>query len=203
MRIPMWPEIKRKLFHLLSILYVIGLILVPRAMFLWILGGWFLTVAAVEMIRLKSPRMHAWFQSHWGGLLREEESRRFSGVFWMALGVLCTVSLVESVPLASTALLYLIFGDAAASLIGKRVRGPVWPGSMKTISGSVACFVVCLAVGAWMLNPMFGWSGVFVGAAVATAVEKGVLPLDDNFSIPVFSAVALHLTYRFMFMVGH
>src|SRR5258706_6686653 len=155
-----------------------------------------MSVTAVELARLKFPSWNEWFQKHFGGIFREDEKSNFSGVFWMILGVLTTLLLIQPTELAVTVLLYLIVGDAFASLVGKRVGGPHWPKSPKRLSGSLACFLVCLGMGAAMLKPTYHWDGIIIGAFTATIVEVGYLPINDNFSIPAFTSLVFLLFYN-------
>ena len=194
----MWPEIKRKLFHLTALIYVVGIIYLPRRTYLAILGAALAAVLVVETIRLHRPAVNAWFQRRFGGLMRPAEGGRMSGVVWMLGGVLVTVALVEPVAIGAAALLYVVLGDTLASLVGIRVGGAHWPRSRKRISGSVACFTTCMFIGAVILLPDYGWYGVVVGAVAATALEAGIFPLDDNFTIPVGSAIALLAANRLM-----
>jgi dolichol kinase len=192
----MWPEIKRKIFHMTAMIYVVGIIYLPRRTYLLILAAVLAMAALVELARLRRPSVNDWLMRRFAGLVREQERRRPSGITWMLAGVTATVALVEPARLAVTALLYLVLGDAVASLIGIRLGGPKWPGSGKRLSGSLACLLVCLVIGATLLPPEYGWHGVFIGAVVATAVEWGLVPVDDNFSIPIASSIALLASYR-------
>jgi dolichol kinase len=89
----------------------------------------------------------------------------------------------------ATALLYLVLGDGVASLAGKGLKGPRWFRSDKRISGSVACFLMCAAAGAALLRPDMGWGLILAGAAAATLIEMGPVPLNDNLVIPAGSAL--------------
>lgn len=191
----MWQEIKRKLFHLTSIVYVLGLVYFERRFYVSLL---FVAAAAVfllEVLRLHSPVVGGWLNRWFGSLMRPHEQRRFSGLFWMLIGVLVSVALVQPVPVAATALLYLILGDTAASLIGIRFGGPRWPGSAKRVSGSLACLAICVFIGAVLLRPAYSWHGILAGAVAATVVEWGIFPVDDNVAIPVASSLVLMLSY--------
>lgn len=187
----MWREIKRKFFHLSALIYVVGIIYLPRRTYLCILAAAFVLVLVVEVARLKRPALNEWFQLRFGGLFRERERDRLSGVSWMLAGVLTTVAMAEPLPIAVAAILYLVLGDAVASLVGIRLGGPHWPGSDKRISGSLACFAVCLVIGAVILREPYGWAAVLVGALAATIFERGVVPVNDNFLIPTGSALTL------------
>lgn len=191
----MWSEIKRKFFHLIALIYVLGVIMLPRDRYLLLLSSALLIELALEVSRLRIPSFREWFMRGFGRLLRPEESNQLTGVFWMLLGVLVTVAISRSIPLTVCALLYLILGDGVASLVGMRLRGPHWPGSKKTLSGSLACLIVCLVVGTIILRPDYGWMGVIMGAVVATLVERGFIPINDNFSIPTISALTFLLIY--------
>jgi dolichol kinase len=191
----MWFEIRRKAFHLLSLIYVLGLIYIPRTTYLLLLMLGVVVVYGFEYGRIHSTLFGVQVDRYFGGLYRDHEKSKLSGLFWMLLGVVITVSLVKSVPLAVTALLYLILGDGVASLIGLRFRGPHWPGLQKRLSGSLACFVICLLIGQVILRPEYGWHGILAGAATATIVEMGFIPLDDNVTIPVASSVVLMMCY--------
>lgn len=191
----MWSEIKRKLFHLTALVYVAGIIYLPRRPYLLLIGSALVLVGGVEAARLRRPAVNAWFQRRFGGLFREEERRRPTGVVWMLGGVLLTAVVVGPALLAAAALLYLILGDSVASLAGKGLGGPHWPGSRKRLTGSAACFLVCLGVGAVLLRPAYGWRGVLIGAGAATLLEWGVLPGNDNLAIPVGAGLALLLAY--------
>jgi len=191
----MWPEIKRKFFHLAALIYVLGVIYLPRSQFILLLFAWFAVEFVLETARRREIIFNDWLFQRFGGLFRPEERRNFSGIFWMILGVLTTVLLIRSVPVAVTVLLYLILGDGVASLVGMRWSGPHWPGSKKRLSGSLACFLICLVIGVTMLRPAYGWSGVFWGAAAATLLELGVLPINDNFLVPAGSSLVMMACY--------
>ncbi len=86
------------------------------------------------------------------------------------------------------ALTFLVLGDAAAAIIGKRFGRPAYWG--KSPHGSLACFVVCLTVG-W---PLLGDVRiVVVGALAATIAEALPVPMDDNMRVPIFSGLAMEL----------
>ncbi|MCB4756534.1 MAG: hypothetical protein LHV69_05820 [Elusimicrobia bacterium] len=187
----MESEIKRKLFHLVSLGYVAGLYGIPEPAYIVALLSFLALVSLVEFLRLKFKPVNDWFFRHFGGLFRKEEGTRLTGAFWMLLGVTITVTLSAEKQVAVSAILYLILGDGVASLAGKSLRGPRWPNSVKRLTGSLACFLVCVLIGYYLLLPTHGWIGVLAGALTATVVEVLPLPLNDNLTIPVGSVLTL------------
>jgi len=184
-------EIKRKIFHLGAFVYVAGLFFIPLETYIGVLGIALVLVAVLEYLRTHVGFFRDLSFRWFGEIFRDEERGRLSGVFWMILGVFSTVILIKPVPVAFSVLLYLILGDTAASLVGMGFGGPRWPRSKKTISGSLACFVVCLAVGAVLLRQTYGWTGIFLGALAASISEFGFFGLNDNFFMPLVSAMVL------------
>ncbi|MBN1661839.1 MAG: hypothetical protein JXA93_25820 [Anaerolineae bacterium] len=119
---------------------------------------------------------------------RTWEARRVLGSTWFGVGAMVALLLFGR-DVGGTALLYLVWGDPAAELVGRR-----WgtPGESKTIAGSAACLAACLlaglvGVGLGGLSP---WAAV-AGAVVATAVERWSPPPDDNLWMPLTSALAI------------
>lgn len=191
----MWPELKRKAFHLTSLIYVVALVWMSRPAFCLLILALLIVALIGERLRLKVPAFGAFCERRFGGIMREDERTAASGIVWMLAGVLSAALLLKPTGPAAAAILYVVFGDAAASLIGKRFGGLKWPGSVKSLSGSIACFVVCVAIGKALLVPAYGWSGVWAGAAVATAVEFWTPGRYDNFLIPFLSSLALMACY--------
>lgn len=189
-------EIKRKLFHAIGLIYVVGLYTMPRQLFITCVSALLIFQLAVELLRLNNLNIHFWFKKSLGTLMRGHEENRFTGVVWMTLGVLITSLIVPSTPLAATAVLYLILGDGVASLAGKFFQGPRWADSSKRISGSLACFMVCVVIGIFSLRPEYGWHFVLIGALTATVFELNSMKINDNFLIPVASAVGFILTNK-------
>jgi dolichol kinase len=66
----------------------------------------------------------------------------------------------------------------------------------KSLEGSLACLSACLLIGIVMatVNPTLVISVAIVGAVSAMIVEFLPLPIDDNFTIPLFSGGIMTLT---------
>lgn len=184
-------ELRRKLFHGLSLVYLAGYYVLGKTLFLKVIGAFILLEGAVEIARLQTPALNMYLMRYFGGIHRSQEAHRVSGVFWTSLGCALTVVFFgERSDWVTAGLLYLALGDAMAALAGKAFGRITFKlgGRTKSVEGSLACFTVCLAAG-WAagLPPL----AIVVGASVATIVELLPVPLDDNLWIPLTSVYAL------------
>jgi dolichol kinase len=147
----------------------------------------FLAFLTVDVARLRSMRLHAAFDRRIGAYLRRDELRGPIRIHELtAAAAILAYALPPAI--ASAAVGYAVFGDAAAALVGRR-----WGGARggKSWVGSAACLLTCGAIGALLLpgRP----AAIAGGAVVATLVEAARLPVDDNVSVPLVSGLALAL----------
>lgn len=185
-------ELVRKLFHLLTLVYLWFFWKFGSAMAVRLLGVWLAVEGILELARLKFPNFNRRLMSAFGSIHREEEASRVSGIFWTGLGCWGTILLFGRHPdVVWAAVMYLALGDASAALVGKAIgRRPLPFAAPKTWEGSLACFAVCAAIG-WFLG--FGAARIWAGAAAATIIEAVPMPFSDNFWLPLGSAFILWL----------
>jgi glycerol-3-phosphate acyltransferase PlsY len=92
-----------------------------------------------------------------------------------------------------TAILFNIFGDLFATVIGKSY-GKIKILSGKTLEGSFSCFASMLLVAVWshyiLSLPMIAG---LVGAIAGTIIELVPLKLNDNLTIPILSGAVMWL----------
>jgi dolichol kinase len=185
-------ESARKLFHLLTLVYLAAYLWLPRpALWLW---GWTAFAAAGEAARLALPRMNQVLSAFFSPIMRGEERERVSGIFHTALGASLTVTLFGAFPrIVIGALLCLSFADAAAALVGKAFgRGAYLSGGKtKSLTGSAACLAVALAC---LRAAGIAWAPALAGAGVCALIEALPFPVNDNSILPVATALALYLT---------
>lgn len=186
---PFVQETRRKLFHLFSAFYAVLYLAAGRERTLWILGPVAALSAVVEAVRLRRPEVNAALLRRFGGIQREKERTRPSGIFWMLTGVLATAAVVPHPDIVATAILYLTFGDGLAGWVG-RVWGRIRLGE-KSLEGSLACFLAMWLVGTLVLRPTEGAPEALVGAVIGTVLEALAPPPDDNLTIPLLSGLAL------------
>lgn len=184
----------RGLFHITAgSLPAIALLVLPR---LWAQIG--LTIVTIlfllfEVARLRLPSLNQWFATWSAPLLRLEEQHRFTGASYLLVGYLVAV-LVFPQDIAMLAVLFASLGDPAATIVGtwKGNNKMVWG---KSIEGTVACLLVCLAIGvivATTINkpPLLV---AIAGAIIATLLEALPLRLNDNLIISIGSAAVMML----------
>jgi glycerol-3-phosphate acyltransferase PlsY len=115
---------------------------------------------------------------------------RISSMVMFLLGAFVTLAFFPT-EIASLAVLFLIFGDLLAWCIGQTVGGPGFLD--KTWAGTAACLLTCVT-----LVSLYSSLGLvplpvgLLGAVCATAVEAAPIQ-DDNFVMPVSSAIAMAL----------
>jgi dolichol kinase len=179
----------RRFWHVVAGLVVIApyaLGFVPRAAYALGLAVGLAMLLVLDLVRLRHPATNALFVRLFQPLLLPRDLFGLNGTTYYVAGVLLAVLLFPQ-RLAVTSVLFLILGDFAAGTVGRswgRIR-PL-PGG-KSLEGSVACLLVCLAVGV----PLVGWGPAAGGALAATLVEFLGLPIDDNLLIPPVSGAVL------------
>jgi dolichol kinase len=179
-------EIGRKSVHLSTIVLPICMYWAPQP---WVWRGpllAFLVVLGIDVLRLGHAPTRRWFDARLGSYLRPSERQRLISVHYLTCAALLLALCVPQ-GIAAAALAYLVVGDAAAAVVGRRF-GRHRLGS-KSLEGSLACFLCCVALGAFLLPHRT--VAVLGGALVATVVEALPLPVNDNLSVPLLSAAAL------------
>ncbi|MFH1368732.1 MAG: hypothetical protein ABII64_06375 [Elusimicrobiota bacterium] len=184
-------EIKRKAFHMLTLIYVAGYWFLPWEVTIIGMAVVLLFVITMEALRLNNPSLNKWVLSTLGGVHRKEETHHMSGLVFTLSGSLLTMLIFEDKCIVVASMLYLSFGDSIAAIIGKqRGKNKIW--NKKSLEGSLSCFVVCVLVGLAFLR----WDYALLGALVATLIETIPWPLNDNFWMPLISAAILsHFIY--------
>lgn len=175
-------EVRRKLFHLLSIFYAIGYIYVDRALVIKVFLGMVIVVLMLELGRLYLPKFNQIVVKNFGGIHRPKELNHISGIFWTLLGVLILVATVPDRKIVLCCMGYLIFGDCVAALVGMKWGVKSLFG--KSLLGSLSFFGICFLIGLAFFSPGIA----LLGAACAALSEFLPLPFSDNLWIPIIPA---------------
>lgn len=192
-------EVRRKGLHLLALVIPVGILLLGREVALWVL----VPVAVLALLGDWSRQRVAWAREilHrlFAPLMRPEEIPPFgerivfNGATMMCVAAALCVALF-SAGVAAIAVAMQQTGDAAAALVGRKLGRVRWPGSPKSVEGSVA-FAVVAALTGWAFASAFGADVTLVqiaaGAVVAALVEVLPIPVNDNLRVPLAAALAM------------
>ncbi|CAO3635262.1 unnamed protein product [Mucor fragilis] len=196
---------KRKLFHALAVIMFVPGVLFEKS-FLQLAFG----VALSGFIYLEYLRYFAvwpWGKSLHVFLTEFIDNRDLGPVIlshiYLLLGCASPVWLGSSNVLASlSGVLSLGFGDAAASIIGKRFGRYRWPGTKKTVEGTAA-FIIAVFLSSWVIvysSALVGIDGAsrYVASAgrgewlnysvviTLTALLEAFSTQNDNIIIPLY-----------------
>lgn len=198
----------RKVWHMSSVFMMfLTWVLAPQSFSFALLIGACVIFVPLDVLRQNSPALNDWLVHAFRPIMRQSEVNRLAGTTYLLLGVLI-VALFFPRPVVSLTLLYLAFADPIASFVGIRYGKDKLFGH-KSLQGFIAAFVVCTSLSlVYMLSLDRSLDRVIVfsllsGAVGALAELIPVAKLDDNFTLPVFSALGLYgLLYFFGFFAN-
>ncbi|MEK7233931.1 MAG: hypothetical protein AAB268_08960 [Elusimicrobiota bacterium] len=186
-------EFGRKVFHMLSLVYLGAFYLLGWPRVGWTLAAWLSIVFVIETARLKAPGIESALAVFFEGMIRETERKHFSGIFHTTAGSLAAMLIARGDPMiVGASIMQLALGDAASALVGKAFGRTKMFGGLKSLEGSLAGFAVGFAAA--------HACGARPGAALAAALAGSLAELppstplfNDNLWIPVASATALRI----------
>jgi len=158
--------------------------------------GWMLFL---ESWRFRNPKVNRWLFERFKGFTKEKERDKLSTTTLFLIAAALTIALFpRGVALAS--LLFLTVGDPVAEIVGvswgrlKILRG-------KTLEGTLAGACACFAVGAPLLlidGLGLDLQVLAIGALAAAITELLPFPVDDNFTVPLGSGLAMLAAVRML-----
>jgi dolichol kinase len=187
------PQPWRRIFHALNgvlIVLAMEVLPVPTSLALVLLGASVVGLVAVDLIRLRSPRLNELFFTAFRPLVSPREAHAIASSTWYASGMFLTLGLFPR-DAAISAILVLSLADPAASWAGRR-----W-GRIPFRGGSLEGTLVFAAVAFAVLAPRHALLVAAAAAIVAALAERFGWPLDDNVSVPLAAGAALTLLSRF------
>jgi len=181
-------EVHRKLIHLSSSVVPLALLILPADTGTALAAAALVGAIVIDLVRLRWEAFGSFLKRYLGMAMRPHEADELTGSTFLCLAALVCIVLFP-MPITVSALFFLTLGDTAAALVGQRWgRTPLVPG--KTLEGTLACLATCTIV--VVLMPGIPLTAGLAGAFVATAVELfGTAAIDDNFGIPVLSALTM------------
>ena len=140
-----------------------------------------------DYFRTKSKLIKKLFIIFFDKMLREHELKgQFTGATWVIISASVTI-LVFPKYIAIISLIFMSIGDTFAALIGRKFgKLKIYD---KSFEGFLGGLIACL-VAAYCYDPLPFYISGF-GALAAMLFETLPLPLDDNFRIPIGSAIIM------------
>jgi len=185
--IPYADEIKRKAIHLFALTIPLGYFIVPLPWAAGILLFAWLVSLTLDVLRLFHLRPYYWIKPLLDPVIRPGESRDFTGATYILFaGFFCRLAF--DIPAAAAGMGFIILGDTAAALVGRRWGRHRFGG--KSFEGSAAFFVCAAAWAVILPGVPLNWG--LAAALLATAVEATSGLIDDNVSVPLVSSAFLY-----------
>ncbi|MBX3041359.1 MAG: hypothetical protein KF789_11690 [Bdellovibrionaceae bacterium] len=198
-------HLARKVWHMGTVFLMFLLwSLAPEAVSFTILAFACLLFIPLDFLRQSWPALNDWLIHAFRPIMRQNEIHKLAGTTYLLAGV-AIVAFLFPRPVVSLTLLYLAFADPIASFVGIRYGKDKLFGH-KSLQGFMAAFAVCFLLS---LIYLLSWDrsadrvivfSLLSGVVGALAELVPVAKLDDNFTLPVFSALGLYgLLYLFGF----
>jgi len=182
----------RKMLHIVGGSFlVMGLILFPRDIpFLSL--ALLLTYLVHEAFRWLAPKKKLWMSSMLEFFGSSEET--FGRPFWEAmlgLAAACAIMYTSETVVALVALVNLTFGDGIAGLVregmGEETRSfGAWKGWVGSIVGTIASALITLAISGNIV--------LLIPIIAGMVVERLPIPVDDNLSVPISTAIVARIS---------
>ena len=209
------PHLGRKFYHFLMgmgcfALYAFFLSREESLLALVTIGG---ALIAVDFFRLRYSAVNRVALRLFGKLMRREELKSFSGNSFYVLGMV-TVVLFFPKTIVLLSVLFLAIGDPSAAVFGT-LYGKHRLIGKKSLEGGLANFLFT-AIASVLFGSLYlgmdghseagGWTWIpghqmwilgLIGGTVSFIAELFPAPIDDNFSIPVLSAILLSIVQGF------
>jgi len=147
-------------------------------------------MTVIEIMRHLSPDIWKVMVDHSHGILREKEGF-ITGTMALLLSNAIVIAFFDKW-VAIISLLFMLFGDTSASIIGSKY-GQVKMGD-KTLEGSLSFFITTV-----ILSLLFyKWVPIhlailLIGSVVATVIEALPLRINDNLTVAIGSAIAMQI----------
>lgn len=189
-------HLARKIWHVMgvtTIVVIYSLVTVDLALRLIAVASFICVM--FDVVRQQVPALNRWALKAFGLFMREHEREGLAGTTYLFLGTFLIIWFFPR-PIVTLTLLFLAVADPLASYVGIRYGKDKLIGS-KSLQGSLAAFAACA-----VLSFVYFWyTGLMTERLLIVGLLAGLsgalselIPfgrLDDNFSFPVVSALAL------------
>jgi len=175
-------ELRRKSVHLIGLIVPLLYHVAGKFATLVFVAVWTILFIIGEIYRLKQG-MPRWVEKRAAPMMRGRERKGVGGHVYFSLGLFTAVLFYDKEIVTAVALI-TVLADGAAAIVGAHVGKHRLLGK-KTLEGTLTLIAVAFMVSVWVV----GGALAFTGGVVAGVVE--LLPINDNFSIPFFSGLAM------------
>jgi len=176
-------ELLRQLIHASGIfILILGLFLKTEVLILLCV----IMVVFMEIVFVVDKYINVPLISTILSICKRSEDER--GFLYFFLGIIATLLIFSfNISIAYAAILMLLIGDSASTLVGKKYGKHKLPlKKFKSVEGTLAFFVVGLLCTIIFLPPQIAVIG-----ALAGALTEAYSPIDDNIPIPIVSAFVI------------
>ncbi len=182
-------EYQRKVIHLFNLIIPFGywFIIPDQNKFKIIIITFTALFILADYFRTKSKLIKKLFIIFFDKMLREHELKgQFTGATWVMISASVTILFFPKY-IAIISLIFMSIGDTFAALIGRKFgKLKIYD---KSLEGFLGGLILCL-IAAYYYDPLPFYISGF-GALVAMLFETLPLPFDDNFRIPIGSAIIM------------
>jgi dolichol kinase len=153
-------------------------------------------MTVLETLRRVAPGSYGVMVEHSKGILKEKAGFLLGTTNFLIANLFCIIFFSKSIAIAS--LVFLTYGDAMATIIGKKY-GRIRFFKGKSLIGTASFFITCLALGIGMKflpGLELGFPVILIGAFVAAIVELLPIPLDDNLTVAPVTCIVMEILSR-------
>ena len=197
--LPLKGELLRKLTHLFAIVipagyYLLGL---SKGQALAIMAPIAVAMIIIDLGRLRNWGIWRFFGRMIGPMIRQTEALGdFTGATYILTAACLTIALY-SMPVAVASLTFIIVGDPASALFGRRYG--IHKFKNKSLEGSLAFLATAIIVA--LLTPQIPLEIGLVGGVVAAFTEAVSFKVDDNTTVPLVTGLVMTLLLRLLYGV--
>ncbi len=151
------------------------------------LAAAFLFFITFDLLRLNVRSFNDWILARFSFIIRQAEAKRLTGATYMCPAFFAVTWFFDW-RIAVASMLFISIGDTAAEVAGRFFGRHKIERFHKSWEGTFGFFLATFPI-AWIL--LGDWRVAAVGAAVGALTELVTTVLDDNFTVPIGSALAL------------
>jgi len=185
-------ELFRKLTHICALSIPIIYYFAGSIVILVLLSSALALALSIETVRFYGgDKSRKFIQRCFGIMIRPHEKIGFTGATYILTSSIITILIFDKV-IAILAISYIVVGDTAGAIVGRRWGRIRYMN--KTLEGSLSFFASCCLIS--LIVPGIPlWIKIF-GALSAAVVEAFTVFIDDNLTVPLISGALMQLMLK-------